>query len=65
MIQKAIVELTKGRTSIVIAHRLATIQNADQILLLQDGQILESGTHQKLMKKGGKYKTLFDLQFQQ
>ena len=65
MIQKAIVELTKGRTSIVIAHRLATIQNADQILLLQDGQIIESGTHQKLMKKGGKYKTLFDLQFQQ
>ena len=65
MIQKAIVELTKGRTSIVIAHRLATIQNADQILLLQDGQILESGTHQKLMEKGGKYKTLFDLQFQE
>ena len=65
MIQKAIVELTKGRTSIVIAHRLATIQNADQILLLQDGKILESGTHQELMKKGGKYKTLFDLQFQQ
>ena len=65
MIQKAIVELTKGRTSIVIAHRLSTIQNADQILLLQDGQILESGTHQTLMKKGGKYKTLFDLQFQQ
>ena len=65
MIQKAIVELTKGRTSIIIAHRLATIQNADHILLLQDGQILESGTHQKLMKKGGKYKTLFDLQFQE
>tara|TARA_B100001115_G_C15844616_1_gene424819 strand:- start:1744 stop:3492 length:1749 start_codon:yes stop_codon:yes gene_type:complete len=65
MIQKAIVELTQGRTSIIIAHRLATIQNADQILLLEDGQIIESGTHQELIKKGGQYKTLFDLQFQE
>ena len=65
MIQKAITELTHGRTSIVIAHRLATIQNADQILLLEDGQILEKGTHQELIKKGGQYKTLFDLQFQE
>ena len=65
MIQKATLELTQGRTSIVIAHRLATIQNANQILLLEDGQILESGTHQELMKKGGQYKTLFDLQFQE
>jgi len=44
---------------------LATIQNADQILLLEDGQIIESGTHQELMKKGSQYKTLFDLQFQE
>ena len=65
MIQKATLELTQGRTSIVIAHRLATIQNANQILLLEDGQILEAGTHQELMKKGGQYKTLFDLQFQE
>ena len=65
MIQQAIKELTHGRTSIVIAHRLATIQNADQILLLEDGKILESGTHHELMKKGGQYKTLFDLQFQE
>ena len=65
MIQKAIIELTQGRTSIVIAHRLATIQNADQILLLEDGQILEMGTHHELIKKGGQYKTLFDLQFQE
>ena len=64
MIQKAIIELTQGRTSIVIAHRLATIQNADQILLLEDGQILEMGTHHEFIKKGGQYKTLFDLQFQ-
>ena len=65
MIQKAIIELTQGRTSIVIAHRLATIQNADQILLLEDGQILEMGTHHELIKKGGQYKALFDLQFQE
>ncbi len=65
MIQKAILELTQGRTSIVIAHRLATIQNADQILLLEEGQILEYGTHKELIKKGGQYKTLFDLQFQE
>ena len=65
LIQKAIVELTQGRTSIIIAHRLATIQNADKILLLEDGQILESGTHQELIKKDGQYKTLFDLQFQE
>lgn len=65
LIQHAIMELTQGRTSIVIAHRLATIQNADKILLLEDGQILESGTHQELMQKGGQYKTLFDLQFQE
>ena len=65
MIQNAIEELTQGRTSIVIAHRLATIQNADHILLLEEGQILESGSHNELMKKGGQYKTLFDLQFQE
>ena len=65
MIQNAIEELTQGRTSIVIAHRLATIQNADHILLLEEGRILESGSHNELMKKGGQYKTLFDLQFQE
>ena len=65
MIQNAIEELTQGRTSIVIAHRLATIQNADNILLLEEGRILESGSHNELMKRGGQYKTLFDLQFQE
>ena len=64
LIQNAIVELTHGRTSIVIAHRLATIQKADKILLIDKGTILESGTHQELLKKEGQYKTLFDLQFQ-
>lgn len=64
LIQNAIVELTHGRTSIVIAHRLATIQKADKILLIDKGTILESGTHKELLKKEGQYKTLFDLQFQ-
>ena len=64
LIQNAIVKLTHGRTSIVIAHRLATIQKADKILLIDKGTILESGTHQELLKKEGQYKTLFDLQFQ-
>lgn len=64
LIQNAIVELTNGRTSIVIAHRLATIQKADKILLIDKGTIIESGTHQELLKKEGQYKTLFDLQFQ-
>ena len=64
LIQNAIVELTHGRTSIVIAHRLATIQKADKILLIDKGTILEEGTHQELLKKEGQYKTLFDLQFQ-
>ena len=64
LIQNAIVELTHGRTSIVIAHRLATIQKADKILLIDKGTILESGTHQELLEKKGQYKTLFDLQFQ-
>ena len=64
LIQNAIIELTHGRTSIVIAHRLATIQKADKILLIDKGTILESGTHQELLKKEGQYKTLFDLQFQ-
>lgn len=65
LIQSAIEKLTKGRTSIVIAHRLATIQKADKILLLENGEILEEGTHLELMEKGGHYKTLFDLQFQE
>lgn len=64
LIQNAIIELTHGRTSIVIAHRLATIQKADKILLIDKGTILEAGTHQELLKKEGQYKTLFDLQFQ-
>jgi len=63
-IQEALAELMKGRTSFVIAHRLSTIQNADLIIVLQNGQISEQGTHDELMKKGGFYSKLYNSQFE-
>ncbi|MBR5934011.1 MAG: hypothetical protein IK002_08515 [Treponema sp.] len=54
-IQEAISELCRGKTLIVIAHRLNTIRNASKILVVKDGQIAESGTHEELITKGGKY----------
>lgn len=63
LIQKAIDVITKGRTSIIIAHRLATIQNADKIFVLEKGRLVESGSHQNLLEQNGHYKTLVDLQF--
>jgi ABC-type multidrug transport system fused ATPase/permease subunit len=54
-VQDALEELMKGRTSIVIAHRLSTIKQANQILVLQDGTIVESGDHQSLMSQNGQY----------
>jgi len=64
LIQNAIYKLMKGRTSIVIAHRLSTIQNADKIIVLDHGEIKESGTHQELLRiEHGYYRKLYDLQF--
>jgi ABC-type multidrug transport system fused ATPase/permease subunit len=62
LVQDALDKLMKGRTSIVIAHRLSTIRNADNILVLQHGDILESGTHQQLIEKKGLYADLVALQ---
>ena len=63
LIQQATDKLTQGRTSIVIAHRLATIQNADKILVMDNGRIVESGTHNDLLEQKGYYSKLFELQF--
>jgi ATP-binding cassette subfamily B multidrug efflux pump len=64
LIQTAINKLMQGRTAIVIAHRLSTIQNADKIIVLDHGEIMESGTHQELLRiDNGYYRKLYDLQF--
>ncbi len=62
-IQQAMAKLMKGRTSFVIAHRLATIKDADLILYMENGDIKETGTHEQLMKKNGKYAALYNSQF--
>ena len=64
MIQKAMDNLMKGRTSFVIAHRLSTIKNADVILVLNDGNIIEQGSHNELMEKHGFYEKLYNSQFE-
>ena len=63
MIQKATEKITENRTSIIIAHRLATIQKSDRIMVVDDGKIIESGSHTKLLKQNGFYKNLYDMQF--
>ena len=65
LIQYAIEKLTENRTSIVIAHRLATIQKADRIIVLDHGEIVEMGNHQELLRQNGHYKNLYELQFKE
>ena len=63
MIQIAIEKLTEGRTSIIIAHRLSTISKADKIIVMNQGEIIESGSHQELLSFDGAYKKLYDIQY--
>ena len=63
LIQEALNELAKGRTTIVVAHRLSTIKNATRIMVVNEGRIIESGTHEELLKTNGVYATLYNLQF--
>ena len=63
LVQDAFEELMKGRTSFIVAHRLSTIKNADQILVMKAGNIIERGTHDELLAQGGFYKQLYESQF--
>ena len=65
LVSKAMDKLSKGRTSFIIAHRLSTIRNADKILVINDGNIIEQGTHDELIKKNGFYAELYNSQFQE
>ena len=64
LVQKAMDKLTEGRTSFIIAHRLSTIKNADLILVMQEGNIIEQGNHEELMKQKGFYEKLYNSQFE-
>jgi ATP-binding cassette subfamily B protein len=63
IIQKAMDKVLKGRTSIIIAHRLSTVRNADKIVVLEEGRITEMGSHSELIERGGLYKQLYEMQF--
>ena len=62
-VQRAFEELMKGRTSFIVAHRLSTVRNADRILVMKDGKIIESGRHEELLEQNGFYKQLYESQF--
>jgi subfamily B ATP-binding cassette protein MsbA len=64
-VQQAIARLTEGRTTIVIAHRLHTITHADRIHVIEDGRLAESGRHEELLRKGGRYASFYRLQLQE
>ena len=64
IVQLALVNLMKNRTTVVIAHRLSTIQNADRIMVLARGAIVEMGSHDELLRRGGQYQRLHAMQFQ-
>jgi ATP-binding cassette subfamily B protein len=64
IIQKAMNDLTVGRTSFIIAHRLSTIKDADTILVMKNGNIIESGSHEELLRLGGFYHGLYNSQFE-
>ena len=63
MVQEAFDRLMEGRTSFIVAHRLSTIRNADEILVMKDGSIIEQGSHEELMAKGGFFQNLYNSQF--
>ncbi len=62
LIHRAMIEVMKGRTTFIIAHRLSSVREADLILVLKDGEIVEQGDHQELLAKRGIYRDIFDLQ---
>ena len=62
-IQKAFAEMMRGRTSFIVAHRLSTIREADMIIVMKDGHIIETGKHEELLAKGGFYASLYRSQF--
>ena len=64
MVQQAIDTLMQGRTVLVIAHRLSTIRHADRIIVLDDGKLVQTGTHDELLQAGGRYAELYHMQFE-